>query len=90
MVMSNPRAEMPEDAKFIPLEEAEEHGYWGISPDQTDRSEYGVEGAVKAGEKAKEDAKAKQEADWAKADEGQSSKPEAKPAAKTASKEAGK
>lgn len=32
MVMSNPRAQAPEDAKFVPVHEAHEHGYHGVSP----------------------------------------------------------
>lgn len=32
MVMSNPRAELPEDAKVVPAHEAHEHGYYGVSP----------------------------------------------------------
>lgn len=86
MAMSNSRAELPEDAKFVSLEEADEHGYWGVSPDQADRADYTVDGAVKAGEQAKQDAKAKQEADWAKAEQGAQSKPAAKHTSKEASK----
>ncbi len=32
MVMSNPRAELSEDAKHVPVHEGHEHGYHGISP----------------------------------------------------------
>lgn len=32
MVMSNPRAETPEDAKVIPPHEGHEHGYYGYAP----------------------------------------------------------
>lgn len=31
---------LPDDAKFVPVEEAHEHGYHGVSPDTTPRSEY--------------------------------------------------
>jgi hypothetical protein len=32
MVMSNPRAQQPEDAKFVYPSEGHEHGYYGTSP----------------------------------------------------------
>jgi hypothetical protein len=32
MVMSNPRAQLPADAKFVHPSEGHEHGYYGVSP----------------------------------------------------------
>lgn len=32
MAMSNPRAQAPEDTKYVPLEDAHEHGYYGYAP----------------------------------------------------------
>lgn len=32
MVMSDPRAQAPEDAKFVHPSEGHEHGYYGVSP----------------------------------------------------------
>ena len=49
MVMSNPRAEMPEDAKFVTLDEAHEHGYWGQVPDQEPNESYTVSGVTSEG-----------------------------------------
>jgi hypothetical protein len=46
MVMSNPRAELPEDAKFVHFDEAHEHGYWGAVPDQEPNSVYTVAGVT--------------------------------------------
>ena len=46
MVMSNPRAEMPEDAKVVSREEAHEHGYWGQVPDQEPNHVYTVAGVT--------------------------------------------
>jgi hypothetical protein len=66
MVMSNPRAEMPADAKLVPVAEGEEHGYWGQVPDLEDNEVYTAEGAYKAEQQAKKD-HAKREAEWAKA-----------------------
>lgn len=60
MAMSNPRAELPEDAKFVPLEEAHEHGYWGAVPDQEPNHSYTVAGVT--GGTAKSDDKGSQAA----------------------------
>lgn len=46
MVMSNPRSEMPEDAKFVPVEDALEHGYHGITPDTDDNHIHTVAGVT--------------------------------------------
>jgi hypothetical protein len=46
MVMSNPRAELPEDAKFVTLDEAHEYGYWGAVPDQEPNHVYTVAGVT--------------------------------------------
>ncbi len=46
MAMSNPRAEMPEDAKFVTIDEAHEHGYWGQVPDQEPNHVYTVAGVT--------------------------------------------
>lgn len=60
MVMSNPRAEMPEDTKFVTLDEAHEHGYWGQVPDQEPNHSYTVAGVT--GDTAKADDKGSQAA----------------------------
>lgn len=60
MVMSNPRAELPEDAKFVPIHEAHEHGYWGAVPDQEPNEVYTVAGVT--GGTAKSDDKPSQAA----------------------------
>lgn len=46
MAMSNPRAELPEDAKHVPIEDAHEHGYWGTAVDQEPNSIYTVAGVT--------------------------------------------
>lgn len=46
MVMSNPRAELPEDAEFVSFEDGHEKGYWGIAPDQEDNETYTVAGVT--------------------------------------------
>jgi hypothetical protein len=46
MVMSNPRAELPEDAKHVPVSEAHEYGYHGIVPDPEDNHVYTVAGVT--------------------------------------------
>lgn len=38
---------LPDDAKHVGLDEAHEHGYWGVTPDTTDRDEYTFDGAAK-------------------------------------------
>lgn len=55
MVMSDPRAELPDDAKFVPLHEAHEHGYWGAVPDQEPNEVYTVAGVT--GGSSRSDAK---------------------------------
>lgn len=47
MVMSNPRAELPENAKFVPISEAHDHGYHGVLPDTEDNEVYTVAGVTK-------------------------------------------
>lgn len=65
MVMSDPRAEMPEDAKIVSREEVHEHGYWGQVPDQEPNSSYTVAGVTggtaKAGDKPSDAAKGRAE-----------------------------
>lgn len=47
MVMSNPRAELPKDAKVVPVHEAHEHGYYGVSPGiDEDQTVAGVTGGT--------------------------------------------
>lgn len=75
MVMSNPRAEMPADAKLVPVAEGEEHGYWGQVPDLEDNEVYTAEGAYKAEQQAKKDHAAR-EAKWAEADRDRNGDPE--------------
>ena len=65
MVMSNPRAELPEDAKFVPPEEGHEHGYWGAVPDQEPNHSYTIAGVTggtaNAGDKGSDAAKQRAE-----------------------------
>jgi hypothetical protein len=65
MVMSNPRAEMPEDAKHVPIEEAHEHGYWGSVPDTEPNSTYTIAGVTggtaQAGDKPSDAARERSE-----------------------------
>jgi hypothetical protein len=51
MVMSNPRAELPEDAKVVPVHEGHEHGYHGVVPDTEDNHTYSVAGVTEAAKK---------------------------------------
>ncbi|HEY9417877.1 MAG TPA: hypothetical protein VIQ30_24220 [Pseudonocardia sp.] len=44
--MSNPRAELPEDAKRVSVSEAHEHGYHGVLPDEEDNHVYTVAGVT--------------------------------------------
>lgn len=67
MVMHNPRAEMPKDAKLVPVAEGDEHGYWGQVPDLNDNEVYTAQGAYQAMEDEKK-AQVKREAEWAEAD----------------------
>lgn len=46
MVMSNPRAEHPEDAKHVSPDEAHEYGYWGSVPDMEPNESYTVAGVT--------------------------------------------
>jgi hypothetical protein len=46
MVMSDPRAILPEDAEFVSHADGHERGYWGIAPDQEDNSVYTVAGVT--------------------------------------------
>lgn len=46
MVMSNPRAELPEDAKFVTIEESPDYGYWGAVPDEEPNHTYTVAGVT--------------------------------------------
>jgi hypothetical protein len=57
MVMSNPRAELPEDAKVVPVREAHEHGYHGVLPDPEDNHVYTVAGVTESAKKDEEPAK---------------------------------
>ena len=63
--MSNPRAELPEDAKFVTIEESHEHGYWGAVPDQEPNETYTVAGVTggtaNAGDKPNDAAKQRSE-----------------------------
>lgn len=44
MVMSDPRATLPEDAEFVSHADGYERGHWGVAPDQADNSVYTVAG----------------------------------------------
>lgn len=44
MVMSDPRATLPEDAEFVSHADGHERGYWGIAPDPEDNSVYTIAG----------------------------------------------
>lgn len=46
MVMSNPRASLPEDAPIIAPEDGIEHGYYGVAPDTDDDYVYTVAGVT--------------------------------------------
>ena len=65
MAMSNPRAELPEDAKFVSIDEAHEHGYWGAVPDTEPNHTYTVAGVTggtgSAGDKPNQAAKQRTE-----------------------------
>jgi hypothetical protein len=68
MVMSNPRAELPEDAKVVPVHEGHLHGYHGVVPDPEDNHVYTVAGVTeglndKAPEKPANRSAAKKETD---------------------------
>jgi hypothetical protein len=52
MVMSDPRATLPEDAEFVSHADGHERGYWGIAPDQEDNSVYTVAGVTGGTDKA--------------------------------------
>lgn len=65
MAMSNPRAEMPEDAKVVTIDEAHEHGYWGQVPDSDPNHAYTVTGVTggtaKFGDKPSDTARVRSE-----------------------------
>lgn len=44
MVMSNPRAEMPEEAPIVLPPDGVEHGYYGSAPDTDDDHKYTLAG----------------------------------------------
>lgn len=46
MVMSNPRAELPEDAQIVKYQDGVEHGYYGVTPDTEDDHVYTVAGVT--------------------------------------------
>jgi hypothetical protein len=65
MVMSNPRAEHPEDAPVVHPGDAHEHGYWGSVPDMEPNHSYTVAGVTggtgKSGDKPSDAAKERAE-----------------------------
>lgn len=42
----DPRATLPEDAKWVAPHEGHEHGYWGAVPDQEPNESYTVAGVT--------------------------------------------
>lgn len=46
MVMSDPRAVLPEDAEFVSHADGYERGHWGVAPDPEDNSVYTVAGVT--------------------------------------------
>lgn len=65
MVMSNPRQQNPEDAKFVHPSEGHEHGYYGVSPGiDEDHTVAGVTGGTdQAPKSAPSNRTAKKESD---------------------------
>lgn len=49
------RMVLPDDAEFVEFENAHEHGYYGVTPDTTDRDEYTFAGAAKRLQQRTED-----------------------------------
>lgn len=75
MVMSDPRAVLPEDAEFVSHADGHERGYWGIAPDPADNAVYTIAGVTGGTDQIPEGNTA-----------GNASKPSSRAAAKGASK----
>lgn len=59
MVMSNPRAELSEDAQIVKYQDGIEYGYYGVTPDVEDDRVYTVAGVTEDGTAKADDSPSK-------------------------------